>query len=74
MKYYEDYIASHRCPESLKQHASVRKMKGWNKDSPTTWYVGNLTLDSEWGVTHMEYNTVGVSYCPYCGKKLEEEC
>ena len=74
MRHHEDYIASHRCPESLKQHASVRKMKRWSKESPATWCVGNITLDGEWGDYYMKYNTVDVSYCPYCGKKLEEEC
>lgn len=72
MKYYEDCIASHRCPELLKQHASVRKMKGWSKESPATWCVGNITFDSEWGDYYMNYSVFDVSYCPYCGKKLKE--
>ena len=74
MKYYDDYVASHRCPESLKQHASVRKMKGFSHESLAAWCVGQVTFDGEWGVSYMEYNIKNVSYCPYCGKKLEEEC
>lgn len=72
MKHDKEYVASHRCPESLKQHASVRKMQGWNKEIPAVWCIGNMSFDSECGFDYMDYNVFDVSYCPYCGKKLKE--
>ena len=72
MKHDKEYVASHRCPESLKQHASVRKMQGWSKESPAVWCIGNMSFDSERGFDYMDYNVFDVSYCPYCGKKLKE--
>jgi hypothetical protein len=63
-------MITHRCKGSLKNGCSIRFMKEIFRDEPD-WHIGCMQFDSEWGEYYMTYFPTHISYCPFCGKKLE---
>jgi len=68
--------ATHRCQESLKAKASIRKLIiGYRYDSRilNKWFLGKAEIDGEWGSTYLHTLYVEMHYCPFCGIRLESE-
>lgn len=57
-------MITHRCKESLKHHASIRKYDGCD------WRLSIAVWDNDYDVTYLRYVCI-INYCPFCGKKLE---
>lgn len=58
---------SHRCEESLRHYASIRKYDGQRE-----WSIYKHSPDLDWGFYHYYRETLAkdVSFCPWCGKRL----
>lgn len=68
-------MKTHRCKGSLKAEVSIRyDYKYTNlrlKDDYKHWRLFKSTLDNEWNKYLL--HVAEIEYCPFCGKKLEEE-
>ena len=63
------YAATHRCPGSLHNNASIRLEQSYGDESPTTWVLRQRDCDWEWMRPYM-YEIGEVFYCPWCGQRL----
>ena len=63
------YAATHRCPGSLHNSASIRLEQSYGDESPTTWVLRQLDYDWEYLCPYL--NEIGeIFYCPWCGQRL----
>lgn len=67
----ESYSANHRCEGSLKAH--IRIMKDWKKGYFTSkgWWLIRVENDFEYDAIYLS-KVCSISFCPFCGKQLEE--
>ena len=71
MPWYEEYIRTHRCAESLKHKCSIRFVKErFGKDQ---WNLRHQDYCSEWDTWGLSLPVDGIHYCPFCGEKLQED-
>ena len=78
-------MKTHRCKESLANQVSIRKYERADETIVETrygyliptlnlegkWVFGELRMDSEYDCIYMDYMYLAISYCPFCGEKLE---
>ena len=80
-------MKTHRCKESLANQVSIRKYEIADETKVGTsddkgyllsrvglgdkWVFGELRMDSEYDCIYMDYMYLAISYCPFCGEKLE---
>jgi len=71
----EEY-KTHRCEQSLSKHASVRKkLTGhtYEQSQIGKWFIGTSEWDGEWGTTYLHTLRCSIDYCPFCGRKLDND-
>lgn len=68
---------THRCKKLLnhnKIHMSNRIIKymdlSWRDDG--FWHIESLKEDLEWDTEYMSTSAIGISFCPFCGERLED--